>query len=149
MCAQRATKTKTLHKYDSKEREDTPKLSAQKASTEGTSSGAESVIIDDNDHGNDDPSSNTANSQTGRKFNLRDRQKICYNKKYGNFILDKGDGDLEGTEVDGNADEDGEQSIDDKQVNSQVTSMTATRKSSRAKKTRGIEEVSDEEFDLK
>jgi len=27
--------------------------------------------------------------------------------------------------------------------------MTATRKSSRAKKTRGIEEVSDEEFDLK
>lgn len=30
------------------------------------------------------------------KFNLRDRKKICYNKKYGGFVYYKPEDDLEG-----------------------------------------------------
>ena len=34
-------------------------------------------------------------SQNTHRFNLRDRKKICYNKKYGGFVFYKNDDDIQ------------------------------------------------------
>ena len=64
------------------------KSSAKKGSTEGTVSSKNSVIelqnlVENIEHHNDDLGSQTSNHQ----FNLRDRKKISYNKKYGEFVV--------------------------------------------------------------
>ena len=42
---------------------------------------------------------NANKDSLNHKFNLRDRKKICYNKKFGGFVLYKPDEDMEGLDA--------------------------------------------------
>lgn len=68
--------------------------SPQKGSTEGTSSGPDSVVTDE--HIQQQELCGNTNDDGSNRFNLRDRKKICYNKKYGGFVFYNQDEAIEG-----------------------------------------------------
>ena len=61
--------------------------SPQKGSTVGTSSGPTSTVAEDILINNDLGVTNVDDANMNHRFNLRDRKRICYNKKYGGFVL--------------------------------------------------------------
>lgn len=87
MGASKHAYNKTLSGLNQKESEETLlRSSSKKISTEGSSSATPSIVGEETQCNND---LNANKDSLNHKFNLRDRKKICYNKKFGGFVLYK------------------------------------------------------------
>ena len=83
MSAQRTERQRSSNRSLPKEPEQELKLSAKKSSTEGTSSGDESQIVDSSREHHDSSSNASQNSQTPKALSIRKRNKALANKKIG------------------------------------------------------------------
>lgn len=97
MGASKTALTKTLSAMNHKETEETlQRSSSKKISTEGSSSATPSIVEEETQCNND---LNAHKDSLNHKFNLRDRKKICYNKKFGGFVLYKQEEGMEDFEA--------------------------------------------------
>lgn len=88
---------------------------------------------------------NNEDSTQNQRFNLRDRKKILYNKKYGEFVISNQDHEIEDIQ----AEENNQAAIGGASDNEASVQAIRTNKTRFPRKAHIVDEISDDDFQIR